>query len=82
MKPIQLGSYCRCGRGQVNDKVYLKAYEVYVALYGEQKALIEGSCRGGFGETELIAFLYASGFPKSEWSDRVQEAFEDMKIHS
>jgi hypothetical protein len=82
VKPIQIGSYCRCGRGQVNDAVYLKAYEVYKMVYGEQKALIEGECRGGFGVNELIAFLYASGFPRSEWRMRVNEAFEDMKIHS
>ena len=66
-------------QGQVNDKVYLKAYEVYSYVYGAQAALLEGGCRGGFGTGELVAFLYASGFPQKEWRDRVNEAFHNMK---
>ena len=46
--------------------VTLRAYEVYCHLYGEQKDMVEGSCRGGFGANELIAFLYAASFPKQE----------------
>lgn len=40
---------------------------------------------GGFAEVteiivgELIAFLYARSFPKNEWRDRVNEAFEGME---
>lgn len=59
--------------------VTLKAYEVYKHLYGEQQALIEGECRGGFGINELIAFLYASSFPKAEWRQRVDEALTGMQ---
>ena len=51
---------------------------VYVALYGEQKALVEGGCRGGFGAGELAAFLYARSFPREEWRARAAEAFEGM----
>lgn len=57
----------------------LAAYEVYCKVYGPQEALITGNCRGGFGANELIAFLYARGFPKEEWSKRVEEALTGMK---
>lgn len=82
MKPIQLGSYCRCGRGVVQDAVYLKAYEVYKAIFGEQESLIQGDCRGGFGLEELTSFLYAAGFPRNEWRQRFDEAIEGMKLHN
>ena len=60
--------------------VTLRAYEVYRHVHGEQRALIEGECRGGFGVGELIAFLYAYPFPKAEWRQRVDEAFRGMKL--
>jgi hypothetical protein len=81
VKPVQIGSYCRCGKGQIPDAVHMRAYEVYKRLYGEQESLIEGECRGGFGSNELVAFLYASGFPQSEWRQRVDEAMDGMKLH-
>jgi hypothetical protein len=59
--------------------VTMKAYEVYCHLYGEQRALVEGNCRGGFGANELIAFLYAASFPKVEWRRRVDEALTGMQ---
>lgn len=52
----------------------MAAYEVYTAVYGAQEAMITGGCRGGFSTGELIAFLYARAFPKSEWRHRVEEA--------
>ncbi|MBB3010628.1 hypothetical protein [Cupriavidus alkaliphilus] len=58
--------------------VTMRAYEVYCHLYGEQEAMVTGGCRGGFGSGELIAFLYAHSFPKSEWRARVDEAFRGM----
>lgn len=58
----------------------LRAYEVYCALYHEQPAMVTGECRGGFGVSELLAFLYARSFPKSEWRQRVDEAFRGMEI--
>jgi hypothetical protein len=57
-----------------------KAYEVYSHVYGPQPALITGECRGGFGIGELIAFLYASSFPKAEWRARVDEALTGLKL--
>jgi len=68
------------GRGQAPIAVTLAAYEVYRALYGEQNALITGECRGGFSVGELIAFLYARSFPKTEWRQRVDEAFRGLKV--
>lgn len=65
--------------GQLGRGPYLAAYEVYCHVYGEQKALVEGGCRGGLGAGEVIAFLYARSFPKSEWRARSDEAFKDMK---
>lgn len=64
--------------GKIRAEVTLKAYEVYTHVYGEQDALIEGDCRGGFSTGELVAFLYARSFPKREWSQRVAEAMEGM----
>lgn len=60
--------------------VTLKAYEVYKHVHGEQEALITGGCRGGFSVGELIAFLYASSFPRNEWSARVCEALRGMRL--
>lgn len=59
--------------------VTMRAYEVYCRLYGPQEALVTGSCRGGFGVNELIAFLYAYPFPKDEWLARVDEALIGMR---
>lgn len=59
--------------------VTMRAYEVYCALHGKQEAMVTGGCRGGFSAGELIAFLYAYSFPKTEWRARVTEAFCGMK---
>jgi hypothetical protein len=77
--PMQL-ECCRRDHARVPVAVAMRAYEVYSHLYGPQKALITGSCRGGFGISELVAFLYAAGFPKSEWRARVDEAFRGLKV--
>lgn len=63
------------------EPVVLRAYEVYKALYGEQKALIdvEKGCRGGFSQNELIGFLYAYSFPREEWRKRFEEAVEQKR---
>jgi hypothetical protein len=66
-------------QGTCNSLVTKKAYEVYSYVIGEQPEIITGNCRGGFGVSELIAFLYAGSFPKDEWKIRVKEAFEGMK---
>lgn len=66
--------------GQVTSAVTLKAYEVYCELYGEQRALVTGGCRGGFSTGELVAFLYARSFPKAEWRQRAAEAFRGMRL--
>ena len=60
--------------------VTMQAYEVYKHLYGEQEALVTGLCRGGFCMGELVAFLYAYGFPKDQWRSRVNEAFRGMNL--
>jgi hypothetical protein len=66
--------------GRVREEVALRAYEVYAHVFGPQAALITGGCRGGFGCSELIAFLYARSFPQEEWRARVDEAFEGMEL--
>ena len=66
-------------RARAPKTVTMAAYEVYVALHGKQDALVTGGCRGGFSVSELIAFLYARGFPREEWRDRVSEAFNGME---
>lgn len=60
----------------------MAAYEVYAHVYAPQEALIEGSCRGGFGQGELVAFLYARSFPKQEWRARVDEAMAGINVDS
>lgn len=60
--------------------ITMLAYEVYSHLYGKQEALVTGGCRGGFSSGEVIAFLYARNFPKSEWRSRVDEAFAGMVL--
>jgi hypothetical protein len=65
--------------GKCPKVVTMAAYEVYCSLYSPQSALIEGSCRGGFGTGELIALLYAKAFPKSEWRVRFDEAIRGME---
>lgn len=37
--------------------MHLRAYDAYCKMYGPQKALIEGWCRGGFGTSELDMFI-------------------------
>lgn len=74
--PVQTVDY---KGGKLRTEVTLRAYEVYCHVYAEQKALIEGSCRGGFSTGELVAFLYARSFSKEEWRQRVAEAFEGME---
>ncbi len=60
--------------------VTLRAYEVYVHLYGKQEALVTGWCRGGFGLGELAALLYARSFPKDEWRTRFDEGLPGMRL--
>lgn len=79
LMPIQ--GRTRTGKpGCVPKSVYMAAYEVYATVFAPQQALIEGSCRGGFGHQELVAFLYARAFPKNEWRRRVDEAFDGINI--
>ena len=66
----------------VPDAVHMAAYEVYRVCYGAQPAMIEGGCRGGFSVGELIAFLYARAFPRSEWPQRVEEALARTDVPS
>lgn len=67
-------------QGKVPAEVAMAAYEVYCHVYQPQAALVTGGCRGGFGAGELIAFLYARQFPKSEWRSRVHEAMKGSVI--
>lgn len=77
--PVQTqGHNPRLGGARCPAKATRAAYEVYCAVYGPQEAVVTGNCRGGFGVNELIAYLYARSFPRSEWKDRVKEAFNGM----
>ena len=74
-RPVQSRSR-RNEQSSIGDAVHMAAYEVYSHVYKPQQDLTEGNCRGGFCLGELVAFLYARSFPKSEWRERVKEAFE------
>jgi hypothetical protein len=76
--PVQTHQ-CRNVQAEVSTLVTLKAYEVYCHVFAPQDELIKDGCRGGFGVGELIAFLYAASFQKSEWKKRFDEAIHDMK---
>jgi hypothetical protein len=82
MFPVQVYRTRDGKPAQVRESLYLRAYEVYCHLYGEQQAMVdhERGCRGGFSSGELLAFLYARTFPKAEWRDRVEEAFAGMNV--
>ena len=77
--PIQVKHNLPRTRPQINSVVTLRAYEVYSYVFSPQEKLITGECRGGFGVGELIAFLYAYPFPKTEWRIRVDEALDGME---
>ncbi len=78
--PVQVQrSYGDRPRRRISTIVTARAYEVYVALYGEQKSLVEGECRGGFSAAELIAFLYAYPFQRDQRRNRVDEALNGME---
>ena len=77
--PVQVKFHASEGRAQCPTAVTLAAYEVYSHVYRPQPAMVTDGCRGGFGAGELIAFLYARSFPKSEWRMRVDEALMGMK---
>jgi len=79
MHPIQFSRPNPRKHSFIPEDVALAAYEVYCAVYSEQKALITGNCRGGFGVGELIAFLYARSFPKDEWKARAHKALLEME---
>lgn len=64
---------------QIRESVYMAAYEVYSHVHAPQEALIKDGCRGGLGSGEIIAFLYARAFPRTEWRARTDEAFEGMQ---
>ncbi len=76
--PVQVKSGGGRPAAQAPQTVTMRAYEVYSHVYAPQEAMVTGGCRGGFSAGELIAFLYASGFPKDQWRNRVQEAFRGM----
>lgn len=77
--PVQTHRQRTHAQGWAPTAVTLAAYEVYSFVHGPQAALITGGCRGGFSTGELIAFLYARSFPKSEWRARTDEAFRGME---
>lgn len=80
--PVQINRSYPSLSGEVSESVYMAAYEVYSHVYGPQEAMVdlEKGCRGGFCLGEMAAFLYARSFPRSEWRQRVDAAFEGMKI--
>lgn len=78
--PVQRSNRPAYEKGQAPQSVTLRAYEVYAAVHGSQEAMITGGCRGGFSVGELIAFLYASGFPKKEWRERSEEAMRGLRV--
>lgn len=80
MMPMQVANQMRRGEpGQVRESVYMRAYDVYCALWGPQEAMVRDGCRGGFGAGEVIAMLYAHTFPREEWRLRFEEALQGLK---
>ena len=76
--PVQTPSFPMRHGATIPWDVHMRAYEVYCEVWSAQPALVEGNCRGGFGLSELVGFLYAAGFPKTEWKQRTREAWANM----
>lgn len=78
LHPVQTHNI-KPGEGKLNSLVTIRASEVYDYLWPGQplKRINE---RHGYGVGEVIAFLYAYPFPKSEWSNRVDEALAGMNV--
>lgn len=77
--PVQVHYRRPIKQAYLPQTVTMKAYEVYCAVHGKQEAMVTGGCRGGFSIGEIIGFLYAASFPRSEWSRRLDEAFAGMQ---
>jgi len=77
--PVQRYSGPQWAKACCPAVVTMAAYEVYCHVFSPQSALITGTCRGGFGTGELIAFLYARAFPMNEWRQRFAEATKGMR---
>lgn len=78
--PVQVRRFHSGEAATAPKVVTMRAYEVYCELFGKQEAMVTGDCRGGFGAGELIAFLYAHTFPRSEWRTRFDEALKGLKV--
>ena len=78
MHPVQTTNAKR-GISKLSKTVTMRAYEVYSHVYRPQEAMVTNGCRGGFSSGEIIAFLYAYPFPKSEWRTKVDEVFKNME---
>lgn len=80
--PIQKSHKSPREKTTIPEPIYLAAYEVYEEVYGKQPALIDHDrgCRGGFGISELVAYLYARAFPKTQWRIRVHEAHDHIDL--
>lgn len=74
--------------------MHLRAYDAYCKKHGEQQALIEGWCRGGFGTGELDMFipgwrdelseltkLKAERDQLAELMQKLAQAAEDVLVH-
>lgn len=77
--PVQVKNLIPRDRPKCPKVVTMAAYEVYCHVFSPQEALVTGGCRGGFGVSELIGFLYARSFPKAEWEKRFDEALRGME---
>lgn len=63
----------------VPKEIALAAYEVYSHVFSPQEALINDHCRGGFGVSELVVFLYLRSLPKDQWREKLDELFRGME---
>lgn len=76
--PMQIVARGRRYQGTCATRVHIDAYEVYCHIFGPQPALITDGCRSGFSISELVCFLYAKSYPKTEWKLRFDEAIRGM----
>lgn len=53
--------------------MHMEAYAAYCKKYGEQKAMIEGWCRGGFGASELDMFIPG-------WREEIKRRQEQSRV--
>jgi hypothetical protein len=78
--PVHMPDNLTLGRF-VSAALTERAFEIHVFMHGSEPSLKSINRRGGLSYPQLIAYLYAYGFPREECFDRVQEALNGVVVN-